>query len=368
MNHNYCTLKTKKYAHLDYESYRFIESELKQFKSIPHPGKTKFMKALARDVHTSLSNLYAIVRTGEITLHYPRRPISVEFSADAAWSRRHVQHMANSSKILKAQPFIQAVVIAFQDSTSMDSIDEIIGNLTRYHRTEFREVVTTKTFYTYIHQREVAILPLDCPEMTHRRKRKPLNLVKRQKGTSIELRPHEVETREVFGHWEGDTVRGKKTKGDGAILTLVERTTRFQVVFKLKACTSKAVYMAINKMEQSLGFEAFKQLFQSITLDNGNEFARYAEIARKPGCKHPRTTVFFAHPYAAFERGSNENGNRLLRRKIRKGLSLKSFSAEMIRGVSTMINQKKRKILNYQSASELFRAYCLTLNIDFRLT
>ena len=92
--------------------------------------------------------LYAVVRTGEITLHYPRRSVSVEFSADAVWSHRHVQRRANSSKILKTQPFIQAVVIAFPDSTSMDSIDEIIGDLIRYHRTEFRDVVTTKTFYT----------------------------------------------------------------------------------------------------------------------------------------------------------------------------------------------------------------------------
>jgi len=368
MNHNYCTLKTRKYTHLDYESYRFIESELKQFEPTPQQRKTAFMKALAGDIHTSVSNLYAILKAGEITLHHPRRPATIEFSADAAWSRRHTQKTANSSKIMKAQPFIQSVVEAFQDPTTMDSIDEIIGSLTRYHRDDYSYVVTTKTFYTYIHQRKVTILPLDCPEMTHRRKHKPLTLVKRQKGTSIELRPREVENREVFGHWEGDTVRGKKTKGDGAILTLVERTTRFQIVFKLKACTSKAVYMAFNKLEQTLGSEAFKQLFQSITLDNGSEFARYPEIEKKLNGKNQRTTVYFAHPYAAFERGSNENSNRLLRRKIRKGLSMKLFSSDMIRSVSTMINQKKRKILNYRSAAELFLEHCSTLKIDFCLT
>jgi len=61
MNHNYCTLKTKKYTHLDYESYRFIESEMTQFEPTPQQRKTAFMKALAGDIHTSVSNLYAIL-------------------------------------------------------------------------------------------------------------------------------------------------------------------------------------------------------------------------------------------------------------------------------------------------------------------
>lgn len=368
MNHTYCTLKTKKYVHLDYESYRYIESELKQFLTTPQLGKTKFMKALAKEIHTSLSNLYAILQAGKILLSHPRRKPCIEFSADAAWSRRHMLQTANSSKRMKAELFIQDVVKSFRDTKKMDSIDEIIGDLTRNHRDDYPCVVTTKTFYTYIHQRKVAILPLDCPEMTQRRKHKSLHFVKRQRGTSIELRPHEVETRETFGHWEGDTVRGKKTKGDGAILTLVERMTRYQIVLKLASCTSKSIYLAFNKLEKKLGSDVFSQLFQSITLDNGSEFARYAEIEKATGSKKQRTTVYFAHPYAAFERGSNENGNRLLRRKIRKGVSMKFFSAEMIRSVSKMINQKKRKILNYQSANDLFRQHCLALNIDFNLT
>jgi len=178
----------------------------------------------------SLSNFYVIILTGKITLHYPCHPLSVEFIVDAALRRKDMQRMAKSSKIMKAQPFIWAIGKTFQDPMAMDSIDEIIGYHTRYHRTEFLYVVTTKKLYTYIHQQEAAILTLDSPGMTHRRRHKPLNLVNQQKRNTIELRTKEVETRDVLGHWEGDTVRGKKAKGDGAILTLVERTTRFQVV------------------------------------------------------------------------------------------------------------------------------------------
>jgi len=131
MNHNYYTQKMREYTHLDYESYRSIESELKQFEPTPQQRKTALLKALAGDIHTSLSNLYAILKAGEITLHHPRRPASVEFSADAAWSRRHAQRMSNSSKILKAQSFIQKVAKDFQDPTIIDSIDEIIGKAIR---------------------------------------------------------------------------------------------------------------------------------------------------------------------------------------------------------------------------------------------
>lgn len=365
MNHLHCTLKTRKYTHLDYAAYRIIETELKGFEITKQPGRTTFMKNLAIRLHTSLSNLYAIVHAGKITLRHPAYEEHTEFSADAAWGRRHGQRTANRSKLLKAQPFIQSVIKAIRQPNGLDSIDETIGNLIRYHRDEYDDVITTKTFYNYIHQRKIDILPLDCPEMTKRKPHKRAKVAKRHKGTSIELRPVDVATRAVFGHWEGDTMRGRKDRTDGAILTLVERQTRFQIVIKLDSCTSLDVVHAINQLERKVGTEGFRFLFRSITFDNGSEFARFAEIAKKPRSAQPRTEVYFAHPYSAFERGSNENGNRQLRRKIRKGLSLHQFNAKFVRQVTSMVNLKKRKILGYRSARELFINQCLLHNIHY---
>lgn len=365
MDHTHCTLKTRKYTHLDYEAYRLIESEVHKFKASKQPGRTSFFTTLAMRIHTSLSNLYAILKAGEIVFHHPAYEDHTEFSADVAWGRRHTPPSINSSKLIRADAFIKAVIKAIRDPNMLGSIDETIGELTRFHRDEFDAVITTKTFYNYIHQGKIDVLPIDCPEMASRKKCKQIRIAKRQKGTSIELRPSEVELREVFGHWEGDTVRGRRDKGDGAILTLVERTTRFQIAIKLKRCASKDVVLAINRLERQIGEEAFKLLFRSITFDNGYEFARFADIAKKPRSKQSRTAVYFAHPYSAYERGSNENGNRLLRRKIRKGISLQQFSAPFISQVVTMINCKKRKILGYHSAQELFREECSHLNIKY---
>lgn len=196
---------------------------------------------------------------------------------------------------------------------------------------------------------------IDLPQALKRKPKYHKPESKRQKGTSIDERPVEVKDRMVFGHWEGDLVVGGNYQGAGALLTLVERMTRQLIAIPLKAKTAKQVYMAINKLERYYGFNLFKNVFKTITFDNGSEFSRFNDLETsiiKP--KEKRTTIFFAHPYAAFERGSNENCNRLIRVKIPKGKCILKLSKENIAKVIAMINNKRRKINNYQSSQLLF--------------
>ena len=159
------------------------------------------------------------------------------------------------------------------------------------------ETVSTKTFYNYIHDGKVSIKPIDLPRMLRRRTKKNWKtyIPKRQKGTSIEERPKSIETREEFGHWEGDLVTGPRDGQHGAYLTLIERKTRFYYMIPITSKSSKKVYMQINKLHKFYD-DNFKKIFKSITFDNGNEFARWKDIEKKPGTKEKRTTIYFGRP------------------------------------------------------------------------
>ena len=119
------------------------------------------------------------------------------------------------------------------------------------------------------------------------------------KGQSIEFRPQEVNERNTFGHWEIDTVIGKKTKGEPVLLTLIERLTRYQIVIKIKAKNEVSVKEAIQSMAQDN--PNFAKLFKTVTCDNGSEFASLSEAL------HNISDVYFTNPYSSWERGTNEN-------------------------------------------------------------
>lgn len=119
----------------------------------------------------------------------------------------------------------------------------------------------------------------------------------------------------------------------------------------IKNKKSKTVYMAINKLYGKY----FKDVFKAITFDNGVEFSRFKDIEQKPGNKELKTKVYFAHPYASSECGSNERCNQLIRYFVSKGTNINTLSKEYIKMIQLGINDKKRKILDYKSAESLFK-------------
>ena len=130
--------------------------------------------------------------------------------------------------------------------------------------------------------------------MVRRRQKKSYKtyIPKRQKGLSIEHRPSSIDTREEFGHWEGDLATGPRDGKNGAYLTLLERKTRFYYMIPIKSKSAKQVYMKINKLHKFYG-QAFSDIFKSITFDNGNEFSRWKDIEIKPGSKEKKNQRLF---------------------------------------------------------------------------
>lgn len=368
---NTITLSQKpKFKHLSFEQYEYIIDEINKFNAFHkgqkrNIGKTAFIQDLASKVGTSRSNIYAILHDAKVSLvSSDLKPYTI-LSATAAFNKRSTKHESNHSKINKARPFIDLVTQEVKNN-KMSSIDETINHFKLHEAEKIKGLctVSTKTFYNYIHASLVDLKPIDLPRMVRRRQKKSYKtyIPKRQKGLSIEHRPSSIDTREEFGHWEGDLVTGPRDGKNGAYLTLLERKTRFYYMIPIKSKSAKQVYMKINKLHKFYG-QAFSDIFKSITFDNGNEFSRWKDIEIKPGSKDKRTNVYFGRPYHSCDRASNENCNGLVRYFIPKGVNINKISKKQTMDINDKINQKKRKILGYLPAEKLFLEELASLNV-----
>ena len=159
--------------------------------------------------------------------------------------------------------------------------------------------------------------------------------------------PKEIDTRKEFGHWEADSVTGSKKKEEACILTIVERQTRMAIWIKVDDHSAESVMKAFELTLKSYGEKA-RDVFKTVTTDNGSEFARLAELDEQ-GIK-----AYFAHPYSSWEKGTNECHNKMLRRFIPKGKPINDYPAEEILFFADIINCLPRKILGYQTPEQLF--------------
>lgn len=350
------TTNRQKNKHLTMEDYDYIQAEYNCFinSKVKKESKLAFMKSLAKRVNTCLSNLYKIINDGMVELLSTDYSTRIEFSSQAAFNARK-NFIPNNFKIGKAHKFINLVIERFKKMKGLESIETIINDLKLNHKDLIKnmETINVKTFYNYINNGYLSIKPIDLPIAVKRKKRPEKKEYKRIKGTSIDQRPAYVNERTEFGHWEGDTVVGVKDKKDSVLFTLVERKTRYLIAIKVKNKGADAIYRAINKLEKEYG-DRFSKVFKSITFDNGVEFSRFKDIEKKKGSKTKRTTVYFAHPYSSWERGSNERHNKFLRVFIKKSTPINDYSDKYIKYANNMINIMHKKVLNYKSSLSLY--------------
>ena len=187
---------------------------------------------------------------------------------------------------------------------------------------------------------------IDCLRRAHR-KRKNKNIGRHQKKSkipnriSIEFRPPAVEKRRQYGHWEGDSLVSRKSKV--ALNSLVERKSRLLLLTRLKRKTAEATFKAVVNRLKGLPRKAIRTL----TLDNGTENTMHQEITSAIGIN-----CFFAHPYASWERGTNEHVNGLVRWYLPKGTDFRKISDEEIALIESMINNRPRKCLGFKTPLE----------------
>lgn len=211
--------------------------------------------------------------------------------------------------------------------------------------------VSVGTIYNWIYKR---VLPFDKKSLRHKGKRykeRVTGKFLRQpdsewfKKRSLDRRSFSCNHRIEFGHWEADSVLSSR-EGKGALATFVERKTRKYKTYKMADQTSLSMFEAMKKL-----LLEFPDAVKSITCDRGSEFTNptYVSKLEKKG-----VSIFFAKPYAPYERGSNENHNGLLREYYPKGTNFSLVSQKELNKAVLGINTRPRKVLQWQTANECF--------------
>jgi IS30 family transposase len=170
------------------------------------------------------------------------------------------------------------------------------------------------------------------------------------KGKSIRKRDKRVYSRQVAGHWEADTVVSGLGKSKACFVTLAERKTRYYIAMKLPDKRASTIEDAIVKILS----EYPPDLVKTITCDRGSEFANWAGIEQRLNCD-----VYFADPYCAWQKGSNENSNGLLREFYPKGRNLSRVAPATLKRNLALINARPRKVLGFHSAQSLWNSELL---------
>ncbi|MGV6827854.1 MAG: IS30 family transposase [Flavobacteriales bacterium] len=178
------------------------------------------------------------------------------------------------------------------------------------------------------------------------RRRKPK--ARRKKGSKIKdqiniaKRPKHIENRKEIGHWEGDLVIGKTQKS--AIGTIVDRKSRFTIIIPVKDRKTKSVTRAFAKELNRLD----NKLTKTMTYDNGNEMADHKWLSNAT-----KMHIYFANPYASWERGTNENTKGLIRRYLPKKTDFRCVNNTQLKNIQNKLNNRPRKILGYKTPLEV---------------
>lgn len=217
--------------------------------------------------------------------------------------------------------------------------------------------ISANTVYRYIYRGYLRLCGLDLPVGRYNVKQKPEQRPAKahQNDRSIDERAPEVETREDMGFWEMDTVVGKSAGPSRCLLVLTERKTRFEIVRVLESKTAREVLRVLRELRQEFG-EGFGKLFKAIFCDNGCEFAAAKEMEQF-------APIYYCHPYSSWERGTNENQNKLIRRFCKKGKSMARVTADHAEYITLWMNTYPRRLLGWQRPADLMAAECAALGI-----
>jgi len=340
--------EVKKYKHLTVRQRYSIEILLKE-------GLKPY--EVAKRVNKSTRTIEREIAKGTVRLLNYNLTYREEYCADAG-QRVYNENGKNKGPGLKIGKDHKLVKhIENKIIKGKFSPDAVIGEINE-KGLNFETKICTKTLYNYIDREDVflTLTNKDLPVKREGKKRhyKKVKIAhKNLKGTSIEERPQEVDNREEYGHWEMDCVVGKREGSGAVLLVLSERSRREEIIIKIPGKTQEAVVGAVDMLEIKYG-NKFKEKFKTITVDNGSEFLDFKGIEQSVNINgEKRIQLYYAHPYSSWERGTNENINKLIRRFIPKGTDIGKVSKKRIKYIEKWINSYPRRLFGYKSSNDM---------------
>jgi len=328
-----------------------IEKMLKEKYSVPK---------IARFLGVHHSTIYDEIKRGQVEVLNSDLTTKIVYAPEMS-QHRHEEAMKNKEQPLKIG----------HDHALAKWLVDIIGEqnfspaaacalLGKTPETTFSVTLCRQTVYKYIEKGY--LWPLTNKDLRYKGDRKQKhNRVTRaarpSKGDSIEKRPEAANNREETGHWEMDSVEGKK-KTKRTLLVMTERVTRKELALPMRDHTCASVVEALDRLEKQYGADRFRQIFKSITVDNGHEFMDLDGMQKsniKDG--EDRTHIYYCHPRNPGERGSNEKQNQLIRWFFPKGTDFTNVTAEAIQKAVDWINNYPRLLLGWKTSNELFEPF-----------
>ena len=236
---------------------------------------------------------------------------------------------------------------------------EVISNELN-DKKRFDTQLSFKTIYNYIDKDILGVVRNDLTYGNYKlkiKKRKegdPIRALNKE-GRRIKDRLEEVENREIVNHWEMDTFEGIKGEKEPVLLVLSERASCREIIILMENKKQISVEKALNMLERKMGSKQFRETFKTITTDNGSEFLDYSKIEKSCINKSKsRTKQYYADPYSPWQRGTNENINKMIRRFLPKGKSFKDITVEEVKEIEDWINNYPRKKFGFRTANEVY--------------
>jgi IS30 family transposase len=342
---------TKKGTHFTWEERLILEKTLRDKKKRTHHELAEILGKHKRTIMREIKRGWNEFLNSDLSKTY-------RYSPDLADKKDRANKEVKGPDFKLGNDFVFVNEVSKLMVKSKFSPDAVILHFTvKGWPTDTR--ISTKTLYRYIDEGLIPNITRNKLLRNNKRSKKGAFHPRRHSrgssaSKSISTRPDKINTREEIGHWEMDCVVSGKNKGLEALLVLTERKTRYELIFKIPNKTTLSVVNTVDKLERSYGSKKFREIFKSITCDNGSEFMDYANMERSVLTKQKRTRIYYAHPYCSSERGSNEVANAIIRRFIPKGAGIKEYTNKYIREIQDWMNNYPRRILQGYTAGELF--------------
>lgn len=305
---------------------------------------------IARQLGFCRQTIYNEIKVGA----YLHTCANLAYRDEERYSAQKAQGIHRSRQTAKGRPLKIGNDRAYADFLE----DKIIKNkyspaaaLATARKAGYKTSVCTATLYSYIEKG--IFLHLSNKHLWEKSKRKkqgyqPVHRIAHPLLPSITDRPDCINNREEPGHWEMDLVISK-TGSKTVLLTLTERTMRRELITKLPDKKAETVRAVFDRLESQM--PNFREVFKSITTDNGSEFLQYEKL-QKSIYGGKRFDVYYCHSYAAWEKGTNENHNRMIRRWYPKGTDFSKISKARIAETQEWMNNYPRKSLRWLTPNE----------------
>lgn len=338
----------------------------RKFKQLTYKDRIK-IETLYNDEHLNYTQIGEIlgkhrttisrdIKLGLIELETSYLPV-LKYCAEVAQRKNRENETAKGTNLkigkdIKLANFIEKEIK--EEKISPEVIEYKIK------QSKFSTTLCYKTIYNYI---DKEILDIKRKDLTYGKYKKKEESKKEEserikpnkKGKTIHDRPEEIETRETVGHWEMDLVEGLKGQKEPCLLVLSERKTRKEIIELIPNKRAKSVGKALDRIERKLGVVKFRETFKTITTDNGTEFRSWEIIEKSyTGSKNKRTNQYFADAYSSWQRGTNENINKMIRRFLPKKTSFKNLTQEDVKRIEKWVNNYPRKILNFKTSEQYY--------------